>query len=128
MGFIGCPFGEGVVLLTRDEILAGMSNLEGFQSLSAEQKGVLTFVVRGGLDFGSFLERLPNAEAVTPEVDRVAEQILLGVSQFNQARSIAEDYLSRETAYEKVEYEIESMQGKCHVGSRFSRTRGCRRE
>ena len=99
------------MLLTQAEILANMSNLDPVKPFSEEQLGVLGFAVGRALEFGSFLERLPNTDAVTAEIDRVAQQILLGLSLFNRTRLLTEERMSGETSYERVEYETESIQG-----------------
>jgi len=99
------------VLLTRDEIVASMRNLDPVNAFSEEQMGVLSFAVGRALDFGTFLERLPNADAVTPEIDRVAQQIVSGLSLFNRTRSLTDEHISGETSYERVEYETESIRG-----------------
>jgi hypothetical protein len=88
-----------------------MRDLEPVKSFSDEQMGVLGFAVGRALDFGNFLEGLPNTDAVTPEIDRVAQQILLGLSLFNRTRSLTDEYMSGETSYERLGYETESIQG-----------------
>lgn len=90
-----------------EAIVSSLLETSWGQDLTPEHASALRSCGRGALDFGEFLEKLDESQVISPDVERVAHQILWGARNFARARSAAETYVDF-GRYEEIDYANET--------------------